>query len=192
MEVWKKSVAYTIWMLFVLIHNIRVFCILHNNNTVVGKTRWLLQLVFLASCIFSWVLPQHCTSSTTWWVFQILIHTLDPLSAQGIIKPTSPPYRNSFYIWFPFQHNTTDLHILVLVLSPTSCVGIHFVPYLFTHPTQCSINDIPLPSLILYFPHSLFLKPIELFWSKLKAGIRCELLTNDATLTPLIIESANR
>ena len=46
---------------------------------------------------------------------------------------------------------------------------------------------------IFYLPaYLLFLKRIELFWSKLKAGVRGELLTNDATLTPLIIESANR
>ena len=43
---------------------------------------------------------------------------------------------------------------------------------------------------ILYLPaYSPFLNPIELFWSKLKAGIRRELLTKDDTLTPHIIES---
>ena len=46
---------------------------------------------------------------------------------------------------------------------------------------------------ILYLPaYSPFLNPIELFWSKLKAGVRRELLTKDDTLTPRIIESAKQ
>ena len=44
---------------------------------------------------------------------------------------------------------------------------------------------------ILYLPvYSLFLNGIELFWSKLKAGVRRELLTKDSSLTSRIIESA--
>ena len=46
---------------------------------------------------------------------------------------------------------------------------------------------------ILCLPaYSPFLNPIQLFWSKLKTGVRCELLTKDDTLIPRIIESAKQ
>ena len=46
---------------------------------------------------------------------------------------------------------------------------------------------------ILYLPpYSPFLKPIEEFWSKLKAGVKRNLLTTDDTLLPRIIDSAGQ
>lgn len=41
-------------------------------------------------------------------------------------------------------------------------------------------------------PYSPFLNPIELFWSKLKGGIRRDCLTVDDNLTTRIIESAKK
>ncbi|KAG2215780.1 hypothetical protein INT45_001783 [Circinella minor] len=46
---------------------------------------------------------------------------------------------------------------------------------------------------ILYLPpYSPFLNLIEEFWSKLKAGVKCHLLTSDDTLLLRIINSANQ
>ena len=46
---------------------------------------------------------------------------------------------------------------------------------------------------IMYLPpYSPFLNPIEEFWSKLKAGVKRNLLTTDDTLLPRIIDSANQ
>ena len=48
-------------------------------------------------------------------------------------------------------------------------------------------NDCKLPLLSLY---SSFLNPIELFWLKLKAGVKRDCLTTDDSLIQGIIESA--
>ena len=46
---------------------------------------------------------------------------------------------------------------------------------------------------IMYLPpYSPFLNLIEEYWSKLKAGVKCHLLTSDDTLLLKIIDSANQ